>query len=355
MADSQAAALLVGETSVRAASKEMAASRKACLVVDEQGELVGLVTFKDVLGRVVAKGLSPEETTLAAVMTPRPASVTPDMSLLDALYTMRDGHFLNLPVVDSNTGKALGLLSAMEIVQSLSKLTGKDDGGRSFWASTMGGEDEDGWESQSDAGSMRSIGSTRKGAVRQQQQQAQTKSRPVSKLRPDKPLVLAATTSVAAIARVMVERRAAAVLLTGKDGALSGILTDTDVTRRVVAKELSSEGTVGADVMVRGARHMRRVYPGGTTFAVQRAAPCPDGAVLVHWTFEGRRKGGAVDEGAGCSVFEFEEEDSDAPTPRIAATTVFRTALRAEVDLAAKTAAGEVPQGALLRGGGDSG
>lgn len=113
--------------------------------------------------------------------------------------------------------------------------------------------------------------------------------------------------------------------------------------------------TVGADAMVRGARHMRRVYPGGTTFAVQRAAPCPDGAVLVHWTFEGRRKGGAVDEGAGCSVFEFEEEDSDAPTPRIAATTVFRTALRAEVDLAVKTAAGEVPQGALLRGGGDSG
>jgi len=253
MGDSHAAALLSGETSVQAASKEMAASRKACLVVDGKGELMGLVTFKDVLGRVVAKGLSPEETTLAAVMTPQPASVTPDMSLLDALYTMRDGHFLNLPVVDSHTGKALGMLSAMEIVQSLSKLTGKDDGGRSFWASTMGVEGDDGWDSQSDAGSMRSIGSARKGGAWQQQQQqqagAQAPSRPVSKLRPDKPLVLAATTSVAAIARVMVERRAAAVLLTGKDGALNGILTDTDVTRRVVANELSSEETLGADVM----------------------------------------------------------------------------------------------------------
>ena len=56
----------------------------------------------------------------------------------------------------------------MEIVQSLSKLTGKDDGGRSFWASTMGGEDEDGWESQSDAGSMRSAIS-RKGPAQKQQ------------------------------------------------------------------------------------------------------------------------------------------------------------------------------------------
>ena len=244
LAEAQAAAMLSADTTAAAASKAMAASRKACLVVDVNGQLVGLVTFKDLLGRVVAKGLTPEATTLEAIMTPRPSAVTPDMTLLDALYTMRDGHFLNLPVVDESTGKALGLLSAMEIVQSLSKLTGKDDGGRSFWASTMGTED-DGWESQSDAGSLRSVRSHRKGAAAP----AAPKSRPVSKLRPDKPLVLAASTSVTAIARVMVERRAAAVLLTGTDGTLSGILTDTDVTRRVVAQDLASDATTASDVM----------------------------------------------------------------------------------------------------------
>ncbi|EWM24213.1 myosin-like protein [Nannochloropsis gaditana] len=92
--------LLSKEASILEASREMAASRKACLVVGENGELIGLVTFKDVLGRVVAKGLSPGGAILGEVMTPKPASVTPDMSLLDALYTMRDGHFLNLPVVE---------------------------------------------------------------------------------------------------------------------------------------------------------------------------------------------------------------------------------------------------------------
>lgn len=110
--------------------------------------------------------------------------------------------------------------------------------------------------------------------------------------------------------------------------------------------------TVGSDAMVNGAKHMRRIYPGGVAFSVLRAAPAPDGAVLVHWSFSGGRKGGAVDEGAGCTVFEFAEDDGDGRSaPRIASSTVFRTALRAEVELAAKTT-GEVPQGALLRGAG---
>ena len=54
----------------------MAQARKGVLVVDED-ELVGIFTPKDMLSRVIAKGLSPDLTSVASVMTPNPDCVSP--------------------------------------------------------------------------------------------------------------------------------------------------------------------------------------------------------------------------------------------------------------------------------------
>jgi CBS domain-containing protein len=60
----------VADTSVRAAAIAMANSKVgAIMVVDEKGRLIGLFTERDVLNRVVAKGLDPDKTLLSAVMT----------------------------------------------------------------------------------------------------------------------------------------------------------------------------------------------------------------------------------------------------------------------------------------------
>ena len=77
------------------------------------------------------------------------------------------------------------------------------------------GEGEDGWESQSDAGSAHSAYSQRRrrGGVEGGAAASAPVVKTVAKLRPDKPLVVAASTNIADLAQAMVERRAAAVSL----------------------------------------------------------------------------------------------------------------------------------------------
>lgn len=53
------------------------------------GRLAGIVTPKDLLMRVVAKGLDPDDTLVSAVMTPSPDTVPPSMTAIEALKEVR--------------------------------------------------------------------------------------------------------------------------------------------------------------------------------------------------------------------------------------------------------------------------
>ncbi len=109
------------DTSVRAAAVAMAEqSVGAILVVDDSGRLIGLFTERDALNRVVARGLDPEQTPLAAVMTDKLQTATPDKTLGHALHLMFEGGFRHLPVVED--GRPVGMVSArnalgLEILQ----------------------------------------------------------------------------------------------------------------------------------------------------------------------------------------------------------------------------------------------
>lgn len=58
------------------------------LVLDE-GLLSGIITPKDLLNRVVAKGLDPDNTAVSDVMTSNPDTVPPAMTVLDALREVK--------------------------------------------------------------------------------------------------------------------------------------------------------------------------------------------------------------------------------------------------------------------------
>ena len=109
------------DTSVRAAAVAMAEqSVGAILVVDDSGRLIGLFTERDALNRVVARGLDSEQTPLAAVMTDKLQTATPDKTLGHALHLMFEGGFRHLPVVED--GRPVGMVSArnalgLEILQ----------------------------------------------------------------------------------------------------------------------------------------------------------------------------------------------------------------------------------------------
>jgi hypothetical protein len=96
--------------------------------VVENGDLVGIFGFKDMMNRVIAKEVDVEYTAVRDVMTPEPESVAPEMTVLEALQTMHDNRFLTLPVVEDN-GTVVGLVDVMDVIYGC--------GGADVWRSVF--------------------------------------------------------------------------------------------------------------------------------------------------------------------------------------------------------------------------
>ena len=81
----------------------------------ENGHLVGIFTERDALVRVLAEGLDPEITPLAAVMTLNPITVHPDQPFMSALHLMYENGFRHVPVAEN--GRPLGMVSARDALE----------------------------------------------------------------------------------------------------------------------------------------------------------------------------------------------------------------------------------------------
>ncbi len=97
-------------TTVQAAAELMARKKAGAVLVVDDGRLVGIVTERDVVFRVVAQRRDPQSTLLAQVMTPDPITVGPHELFGQALHLMHSNHFRHLPVVED--GEPIGIVSA---------------------------------------------------------------------------------------------------------------------------------------------------------------------------------------------------------------------------------------------------
>lgn len=105
-------------TSVREAARQMKAHRvSALMVVGATRTLVGICTERDLVIDVVAGGLDPDQTTVSAIMTEHPSTLTPDRPFGHALHMMFEGGFRHVPVVDY-AGHPLGMVSARDALDS---------------------------------------------------------------------------------------------------------------------------------------------------------------------------------------------------------------------------------------------
>jgi CBS domain-containing protein len=83
------------------------------LVLDAAGALLGIVTERDLMTRVVAKALDPASTLVSTVMTRNPRVVPPETTVSDAIVIMIERGFRHLPVVTS-AGKLIGVFSVRD-------------------------------------------------------------------------------------------------------------------------------------------------------------------------------------------------------------------------------------------------
>ncbi len=100
--------------SVLEAARFMMEHSIGALPVVREGELAGIVSERDVMNRVVAVGRMPGQTRVSEVMTANPRSVSPEESIEECLFLMKEFNFRHLPVCE---GKQLrGLISLRDLL-----------------------------------------------------------------------------------------------------------------------------------------------------------------------------------------------------------------------------------------------
>ncbi|MDX2185843.1 MAG: CBS domain-containing protein [Opitutaceae bacterium] len=85
-------------------------------ICDDDG-MIGIITDRDLVTRVLAPGLNPRETQLAEIMTPGLIFVFADQSLRDAAEIMEQMQVRRLPVL-SRGQKLVGIVSLTDIARN---------------------------------------------------------------------------------------------------------------------------------------------------------------------------------------------------------------------------------------------
>jgi CBS domain-containing protein len=70
------------------------------VVVDSEKKVIGVVTERDIMNKVVGKELNPKETLLSSIMTENPKLARETDDMLEWLRIMSNERFRRLPVVD---------------------------------------------------------------------------------------------------------------------------------------------------------------------------------------------------------------------------------------------------------------
>lgn len=83
------------------------------LVMEPPDRLLGIVTERDLMTRVLARALDPKGTLLSQVMTAHPICVAPEMKVSDAVLIMIERGFRHLPIVSAER-KILGVFSVRD-------------------------------------------------------------------------------------------------------------------------------------------------------------------------------------------------------------------------------------------------
>ena len=109
---------------VQDAARIMAERHIGAVLVAVDGRLQGIFTERDVLARVVAASLDPNDTALGGVMTPNPDTVAPNDSALEALRRMSERGYRHLPVVDGE--RMVGIVSIRDLYNAVNKELAED-------------------------------------------------------------------------------------------------------------------------------------------------------------------------------------------------------------------------------------
>ena len=104
------------DASVADAAKAMAQRDVGPIPVVDGERVVGLVTDRDIVVRVVAEGLDPQTTTVSEIASSDLSTVSPDDDLEQALQLLAERQVRRLPVVEGD--RLVGILAQADVARS---------------------------------------------------------------------------------------------------------------------------------------------------------------------------------------------------------------------------------------------
>ncbi len=87
----------------------------AVVVIASEGDLVGILSERDVVRRLAETGAAALDLSVSEVMTPDPVTCSPDETLLEMLHRMTEGRFRHLPVIED--GRLAGVITIGDVVK----------------------------------------------------------------------------------------------------------------------------------------------------------------------------------------------------------------------------------------------
>jgi CBS domain-containing protein len=102
------------DSSLREVADKMEDDDVGSIPVIENGRLIGLVTDRDIVCRVIAEGRDTRTTTAREAMTEDVVTCTPDESLLEAVHKLGEHQIRRLPICDPS-GRLQGFISIRDI------------------------------------------------------------------------------------------------------------------------------------------------------------------------------------------------------------------------------------------------
>ena len=102
------------QTMLREVADKMQDDNVGSIPVVDGGRLVGIVTDRDIVCRVIAEGLETRTTPASAAMSEDLVTCTPDESVIDAIRKMGEHQIRRIPVCDIN-GKIRGIIAMADV------------------------------------------------------------------------------------------------------------------------------------------------------------------------------------------------------------------------------------------------
>jgi CBS domain-containing protein len=106
------------DDTVREAAECLARDNVGALpVYDSNKRLTGIVTDRDIVVRVVARGKDAAQTKVSELATPAPVTIGPDEPISEAVRLMSEHKVRRLPVVEG--GDCIGIVSQADIARAM--------------------------------------------------------------------------------------------------------------------------------------------------------------------------------------------------------------------------------------------